>query len=245
MSKSPSKSKGVGLFNHFPKNFLRPYGRAEDPPSSTTVFRWTNALNCELLVRPNIFFSELSETVSGNLPILQESPLLSKKTQAVVRELQQLEQTLSRFNLKDGFTELTDKSANAMLKVLIGETPITAFMEQAFLLGGALFNMSCSYLTAQTYLRDPSSLAERMAMAAGEDAAFKKSKSRKKFHDLLVAGHKRGHPSSKSDDSSSQQVLSELLVELSDDSEDDEPPRKKAKKSHRTKVCHELQFDDM
>ena len=82
--------------------------------------------------------------------------------------------------------ELTEKLANTMLKALIGETPITPLMEQAFLLGGALFNMSCSYLTAQAYLCDPSSLAGRMAMAPGEDAAFKKSKSLKKFRDFLA-----------------------------------------------------------
>jgi len=123
-----------------------------------------------------------------------------------------------------------------MLKAVIGETPITTFMEQAFHIGGALFNMSCSYLTAQAFLRDPSALAENMAMASGEDAAFKKSKSLKRFCDILVVGHKRGHPSSRSGDSSSQHILSDLLAELSDDSEDDEPPRKRQKKVPQEEV---------
>ena len=82
-------------------------------------------------------------------------------------------------------------------------------------------------------------------MTAGEDAAFEKSKSRTKFRDLLVAGHKHGHPSSRSGDSSSQHVLSDLLAELSDDSEDDEPPQKKAKNVAQEEGGHNLDFDDM
>jgi len=63
----------------------------------------------ELLLWPCVFFSELLETISDNLPILQESPLLSMRTKPILRQLQQLEHKLSPFSLKDGPIELTEK----------------------------------------------------------------------------------------------------------------------------------------
>jgi len=88
--------------------------------------------------------------------------------------------------------------------------------------------MSCLCLTCQAYIRDPSTIADKMAMAGGEDTAFKTSKSIKTFRDLLIAGHKRGHTSAQADNSASKHLTGDLLAELLEDS-DDEPPWKKPK----------------
>jgi hypothetical protein len=48
-----SGAKGVVQYlNQFPKNFLRPYGRQDNPPTEQIVYRRIKPESCEWLVRP-------------------------------------------------------------------------------------------------------------------------------------------------------------------------------------------------
>ena len=222
---TPSKGKGVGYFNHYPKNFLRPYGVADDAPSADTIFKRTNAINCEMLSRPCIHFSEISETISENVAVVGESHILSKKTHAHLDKVRELATTLSKFSLKTDDSAPSKNDAKNMLRAFIEESDTTDFMEAAFKVGGALFSMGCSYLITQAYLRQPDILAEKLSMAHGEDASFKASKKLTSFRDILLAGCKRSHESA----ASSSSAIRNLLAELSS-SDDDEPPAKKQKR---------------
>ena len=67
------EESGVSFFNHFRKDFTRPYGlgyneTAFDPPS-----RRLNNINCEFYLRPQIPISEFAETVPANLQYVEEN----------------------------------------------------------------------------------------------------------------------------------------------------------------------------
>ena len=223
---TPTKGKGVGYFNHFPKNFLHPYGHADEPPSVETIFPHTNPMNCEMLTRPSLHFSELSETINDNLPIHTESAIVSKKVNSSLASLKELGEKLSVITLKDDEEQPSKEDRQRMMPAITEHTHHEEFMVSAFKVGGALFSIGCSYLVTQAHLRYSGTLAEKLSMSLGEDKTFKASQTLTSFRDLLLAGHKRPHHSSSV---SSCRNLNDLLGQLSSDDED-EPPKKKSKK---------------
>ncbi|XP_065068243.1 proteoglycan 4-like [Rhopilema esculentum] len=93
MAYTPTKKmKGVGYFHHFPKNFLKPYRRAEPHPSHNVALSRLRPEGCEWLRQPHVATSELSSTVNDNMPVLmQDDQLLdAEKIQKLTRNLEPL-----------------------------------------------------------------------------------------------------------------------------------------------------------
>ena len=69
------KDSGAKFFNHFRKDFIRPYGLAHDQSSfdPATLSRRLNNINCEFFMRPQIAISEFAETVPVNLKYIEEN----------------------------------------------------------------------------------------------------------------------------------------------------------------------------
>ena len=67
-SKSPAK--GISYYNHFPKNFLKPYGDADDMLTSKTIKRRLNSAKCEWLICLEVAASEMADTIAANVEIL-------------------------------------------------------------------------------------------------------------------------------------------------------------------------------
>ena len=69
------KEDSVGYFNHFRKDFIRPYGLAHDVQSfdEVTLTRTLNNFNCEFFTRPQIAISEFAETISANLKYIEQN----------------------------------------------------------------------------------------------------------------------------------------------------------------------------
>ena len=63
---------GVTYFNHFPKNFLVPYGRQKPLPADDKVFQRLRPEGCECLRRPHTAMSELGSTLNENIAVLQD-----------------------------------------------------------------------------------------------------------------------------------------------------------------------------
>ena len=80
--KASGTLNAVYYFQHFPSNFLRPYGHAESAPSEQTTFRRLQPLNCEWLLRPRIAASEFADTISQNLNYLSQNnhPITENET---------------------------------------------------------------------------------------------------------------------------------------------------------------------
>ena len=69
-SKTPlSPSNGIGFFDHFPKNFIRPYGGTEELITEDSVNR-VRFYNCEMLKRRRIAMSELAQTTKETINCL-------------------------------------------------------------------------------------------------------------------------------------------------------------------------------
>ena len=75
---------GATFFNHFPKTFLRQYGRSESVTSQETIFKRIHSRNCEWLCRPTATLSELADTCQSNLETIQLSLMVNSE---VVQEL--------------------------------------------------------------------------------------------------------------------------------------------------------------
>ena len=63
---SPRPVPGVGFFNHFPRQRLRPYGEIKEATPDSVMVEKANTINCEYLSRPSVALSELADTISTN-----------------------------------------------------------------------------------------------------------------------------------------------------------------------------------
>ena len=73
---TPKKNQGgVNYYQHFRKDFIRPYGltHGEDSFKDTTLANRLKTFNCEFLLRPNVGISEFSETVLENAKYIKEN----------------------------------------------------------------------------------------------------------------------------------------------------------------------------
>ena len=111
---SPAKAnslRGVGFFQQFTRQFLRPYGKADKTPSTETVFKRVKPFTCEWLLRPKVALSELSETVSKNIEILT-----NKDQKIVVNQIKPLRKPLKAVH-KDSVSSASEKDVIDILKI--------------------------------------------------------------------------------------------------------------------------------
>ena len=69
---TPSKQYRVRYFDHFFKNFIRPYGRASEILSDDIFNKRLTNFNCEFLNRPGFSFSEMSESLPMAWDVVKE-----------------------------------------------------------------------------------------------------------------------------------------------------------------------------
>ena len=69
---TPSKQDRVRYFDHFFKNFIRPYGRASEVLSDDIFNKRLTNFNCEFLNRPGFCFSEMSESLPMAWDVVKE-----------------------------------------------------------------------------------------------------------------------------------------------------------------------------
>ena len=69
---TPVKSplKGIESYGHFPKNFLQPYGTQFPPPEEEVIFTRIKTHICEWLIRPEVAFSEMADTIKAGMDTL-------------------------------------------------------------------------------------------------------------------------------------------------------------------------------
>ena len=94
----------VGFFNHFRKDFIRPYGLAHDSQSfeAVTLSRRLNNFNCEFFTGPHIAISQFAETVSVNLKYMEENMeiLEPKSIEAFDKKAKKIEKHLAVLDSK-------------------------------------------------------------------------------------------------------------------------------------------------
>lgn len=113
------RSAGVGFFNHFPRQRLRPYGEIKEATPDDTMLEKANTINCEFLSRPNVALSELADTVSSNKDILR-ALLSSLDTQTIMTKVEQLDATVNMFNTRCE-TPVKSSDVHRLLKYSIAD----------------------------------------------------------------------------------------------------------------------------
>ena len=103
---TPKKNQGgVNFYQHFRKDYVRPYGltHAEDSFQDTTVANRLKSFNCEFLLRPNVGISEFSETVLENAKYIKENMEIfdAEAIQKFLRKTDGIMEHLQTVNRKD------------------------------------------------------------------------------------------------------------------------------------------------
>ena len=173
-----SPAKGVHYFQHFPKNFLRPYGEAGDAPNPDVMFRRLAAFNCEWLARPNIALSELADTLKTNMNVLENSSIMDPQAVRQARfDVDPLLQNLAVFDGKSNQREerATKEDLHRVVERFLTEkAELEQFFNDAIKVGGALYTMGIHFKVADTLLNNPEQFAQLSRNADGADNVFKK-----------------------------------------------------------------------
>jgi len=96
---SPRSVPGVGFFNHFARQRLRPYGEIKEATPDSVMVEKANTINCEYLSRPSVALSEMADTISTNKDMLR-TMLTSLDTHTIMEKVEQLDETVKMFNTK-------------------------------------------------------------------------------------------------------------------------------------------------
>ncbi|CAB3983023.1 E3 ubiquitin- ligase MARCH8 isoform X1 [Paramuricea clavata] len=70
--KSSNKSGGVQWWQQCARSFITPYGRHDEAPEPSKIFKRLQPFTCEWLTRPDVALSEYRDTITSNIPVLQE-----------------------------------------------------------------------------------------------------------------------------------------------------------------------------
>jgi hypothetical protein len=120
-SGSKTKGEGVGYFDHFPKNYLRPYGATTTGLEDSTIFRRLIPSCCEFLKWPKVAFSEFAETVSETINALEtmDNPLLdAKQLSSLKKTVRKINNSLAKKNTKDNSTATAEEVKQAVRSLL-------------------------------------------------------------------------------------------------------------------------------
>lgn len=116
---SPRSVPGVGFFNHFPRQRLRPYGEIKEATPDSVMVEKANTINCEYLSRPSVALSELADTVSANKDVLR-TLLASLDTQTIMDKVERLDETVKMFNTRSDLPVLSS-DVHKLLKYSIDD----------------------------------------------------------------------------------------------------------------------------
>ena len=98
---SDQRPKGITYFQHFPANFITPYGEAKDLPDDVSLLKRVTPRNCEWLNRPETGMSEMAVTIDEHLELLSKIKVTLVNTEQFIN-LQQTSapfiQSLKRLN---------------------------------------------------------------------------------------------------------------------------------------------------
>ena len=179
MAYTPEKKmKGVGYFNHFPKNFLKLYGRSEPYPADSIALARLRP-GCEWFRRPHVATLEVTSTISDNMQQLQEDDILldKEKMGTFTANLQLLAKVLRVFH-KDSPREPTDGERRVLLLQILNPSPqLSTQLSKCVEIGAALFSIGIHMKVVQTLISNSACYAGMMSFAPNPGPPFTSSKN--------------------------------------------------------------------
>ena len=97
---SPRRAPAVQYYNHFPKTFLRPYGKVDKPVTEGKVMTDAKPINCEWFGRPSIAIFEMAESICENVEVIERG-LNDLNGNEVGTNLRQLADSMNALNKRN------------------------------------------------------------------------------------------------------------------------------------------------
>lgn len=178
---TPASPGGTQFFQHFPSNYLRPYGLADPEPDHEKLQKRINPINCEWLKRPQTGMSEFAATVVDNMNWLASNPsrFINKEFwNEIKNNCEPFLDALANLNTKNAEAMPHHHHVNAVLENFYDDSsPIHDAMAEMFQVGGAIYAMSIQYLMARDLMCHPEEYADKMVGTDRIITDFKKERS--------------------------------------------------------------------
>ena len=146
-------------FNHFPSNFLTPYGMATAAPDGEKIMRRIHPVSCEWLKQPKVAMSEFADTMVQNMEWLNSEgkTLVDSFDIATVSEkLQPMLQALGQLNSKNSEANPKGKHVKKVLSTLYeNDHEVDKAMKGMVQLGGSMLLMGIQYIVVKELLSNP------------------------------------------------------------------------------------------
>lgn len=189
----PKKDIGVNWWQQAVRSFITPYSKDTQAPEPANIFKRLQPFTCEWLTRPEYALSEFSDTITSNIPILQQNsenyidPALVEKLQSHFQPM--LESMKALDNNTTGSP--TAKDAKKVLKSLVTDTTLDTEMDKIFQLSSALFAISSNYLISTALVRHPKQFSALIEGKRKTAAVFKQTSSAQAMKDYILANYEQ------------------------------------------------------
>ena len=163
-SASPSNTpSGVLFYNHFPSNFLRPYGLTDSRPHDNTIFKRLNPKNCEWLIRPQVAMSEFAATIKQNMDFLatnNNSLIQTEKFDEMQKNLSGFLDSLERLNTRN-MEKPNPADVKDVMKTMLKDDDDVDSFDCMVKIGAAMFSMGIHYSVVKTLMTNPDEYAAK------------------------------------------------------------------------------------
>ena len=167
LSQETDKSPRVNYLRQFPRSFVGGYGQFKGKLTEQEVLKRLHSWNCEWLKRPRIAMSEMAQTLTTNLPILEEHEdrIVSERATGYLSSvLTPIQNALARFDNQDrSVTELlTEDDVRKVMNIFQANETFEHFIKDLFQVSGSMFLIANHCLALQTLLWNPEDFAEKL-----------------------------------------------------------------------------------
>ena len=196
---SPSKSqenttpRGVNYFKQFPCNLLVPYGSSLDPNDQQKMIKYLQPFNCELLLRPSVFFSEFCSSISQCLQQVQEEVINvnglahgSGNMRDFITYMEHLKELVLPLLRDAGEPPSKPQVISVLHSLVSNDDEGEEMINRAFSLGNALFSMASHCVALRVLLRNPTAFSARVSSLSGADLEFKRNPSVRTMSEFIV-----------------------------------------------------------
>lgn len=175
---SPPSPSGTSYFNHFPSNFLKPYGQSSSAPDHVTLMKHINPKSYEWLERPKVAMSEFASTIVDNMNWLSslQNPVLNTVHMEESKEkLQPFLDALLNLNTRNIHANPNSGHIRTVLETFYDPSlAVHSLMKDFYEIGGAMYIMGIHYMMAMDLMSHPAEYADKMVGIDEATTAFKR-----------------------------------------------------------------------
>ena len=183
---SPRWALAVQYYNHFPKTFLRPYGKVDKPVTEGKIMTDAKPINCEWFGRPSIAVSEMAESICENVDVIERG-LSDLTANEVGTNLRQLADTMNALNKRNQIAPQPHDISAFMRYILDDqEGNKEAFFEKLEVLGNAMYLTAIQYKMSKTIFHNLDWYTNMLNTCDGTDADLKRNADIRTMKDFLV-----------------------------------------------------------